>query len=63
MHSIMANLKLGQDEAIKSKRKLTFVYFCGQILFNIAEMGRYRSLININPSAGKEIAIIEFVSI
>ena len=46
MHLIMANFHLGQE-----KRNRNNCSCSGQILFPIASIRRYGSLININPSA------------
>ena len=52
MHSIMANLILGQDVANKRERKQTadHILLRFYLLQKAAVIRRYGSLININPS-------------
>ena len=53
MHSIMANLNLGQNMANKRENKLTAAHIVAQPypLQQAAGMRHYGSLINIYPSA------------
>ena len=52
----MANLKLGQDVANARERKCTTanIVIISYPLKQAVKMRRYRSLININPSAVKQ---------
>ena len=49
MHSILANLHLGQDVANKRKKKAAPIVAKSYLLYLGVEMCRYGSLNNINP--------------
>ena len=64
MHSIMANLNLGQDVSNKRERKSTAAHIMAKSypLYLAVKMCRYGSLIDIYPSAETLILLRFFYS-